>query len=1145
MALAPSSSPRGLGPPEEAVRDAVRDFQSILTKDQHAELQRIKSVPDANAVLIFTAKLDESNRSRRGRSIASRMHGVLESVREFSAVVDTFVSARPEIAALVWGSVKLTMLVANGKGEIAVNATSYFEPLSNLFTSLRDHYPRFAAYHALYPNSPRLQKALCDFHAAIVRCCKHAVEVIHRPWQRQIVNSLWQSFEMEFQSDADAIQGCGKEVKAEVALAKAQADRQDQELQKKEREAASKSRLTLNGFMSKANDGIDNIRQEQLQRDQRRARKQRLLLLEKLSSHDHLSPFREARKKRLCNTGEWILLTPQFNRWISASSSSLLWCSGKKVGSGKTILAASAIENVFAKRCLDDDETVAFFFIRYDDPESLKAETVFRSVIRQSLDPVTISEKMEAGLRKLDSMLYPSLKDLADLLRQRIALSQTFYLFIDALDECEPLERHHLLDALSSISNTTSKLKIFLAGRESLSVELRQKFPVTEQISTESVEARPDMSVYVEAALLERRQTQELCIESSLFEELKHTLAHHADGMILWVSYLIDDLCSYNCEDDIRKALGDLPKDLEETFKRVLSRIVSRRNDKIARRILPWVAVAKRNMTLEELRQAISTEIEQPYSRPETMVQGIENIVTWCENLLHVDEENKTVHFAHRTIYDFLCNEEPMSDLADFGINIEDADHRAGEICVTYLHFNDFKTTLAQSQTQQQSVNFPAPQAIARIALKRRGKMAASGRFLMALSSKRNSNSEIFQTTDTFATFKRADTVETMTQLQMGHPFLNYAATYWIDHTAGFQTVRSATWKLWKHMVVNGHALARLSWPGFDFHSNQSQIFRWACHTRHYALADFIQSCGNVPENENSSALIKGDARLMSIFLQGKVSDNRLEELLFEGWAQGDAWLITMLLRRKISTQFLNRSLQRASRYGDLEIAELLLAAGANINALPARMDGRTALQAASEGGHLGIVEWLLANGANVRDEPADDEGRTALQAASEGGHLAIIERLLAEGAKVNDEPAFDEGRTALQAASEGGHLAIIERLLAEGAKVNAEASRRGGRTALQAACWGGHLEVVERLLADGADVNTKPTPSSGLTALQAACWGGHLEVVERLLAKGADVNAEPAKHGGSSALQAARDGGHFKIVELLERAGATEVWNT
>ncbi len=93
---------------------ALSQFGSVLTDDERKELQQIKGegVPDASAALLFTAKLDESNSTRRGKSIGTRAYSILQSIQRFSAIVDTFISAHPDIAALVWGSVKLTLLVS-------------------------------------------------------------------------------------------------------------------------------------------------------------------------------------------------------------------------------------------------------------------------------------------------------------------------------------------------------------------------------------------------------------------------------------------------------------------------------------------------------------------------------------------------------------------------------------------------------------------------------------------------------------------------------------------------------------------------------------------------------------------------------------------------------------------------------------------------------------------------------------------------------------------------------------------------------------------------------------------------------------------------------------------------------------------------
>ena len=100
------------GSETESLESALSEFASALDDNERKQLHQIKGVPDASAALLFTAKLDASNSVRRGKSIGARAYSMLQSIQQFSAIVDTFVSAHPEIAALVWGSVKLTVLVS-------------------------------------------------------------------------------------------------------------------------------------------------------------------------------------------------------------------------------------------------------------------------------------------------------------------------------------------------------------------------------------------------------------------------------------------------------------------------------------------------------------------------------------------------------------------------------------------------------------------------------------------------------------------------------------------------------------------------------------------------------------------------------------------------------------------------------------------------------------------------------------------------------------------------------------------------------------------------------------------------------------------------------------------------------------------------
>lgn len=128
--------------------------------------------------------------------------------------------------------------------------------------------------------------------------------------------------------------------------------------------------------------------------------------------------------------------------------------------------------------------------------------------------------------------MFVELKDWADLLRQRIELSNTFYVFLDGLDECNSVERRALLDILSSLSTNTPSLRVFITSRESLSVDLRGRFLHMELVTMASAGQSSDIRLYVEAALEERIRNEDLVIgDPHLLEVIKDTLTQHADGM--------------------------------------------------------------------------------------------------------------------------------------------------------------------------------------------------------------------------------------------------------------------------------------------------------------------------------------------------------------------------------------------------------------------------------------------------------------------------------------------------------------------------------------------------------------------------------------------------------------------------------------
>lgn len=175
-----------------------------------------------------------------------------------------------------------------------------------------------------------------------------------------------------------------------------------------------------------------------------------------------------------------------------------------------------------------------------------------------------------------------------------------------------------------------------------------------------------------------------------------------------------------------------------------------------------------------------------------------------------------------------------------------------------------------------------------------------------------------------------------------------------------------------------------------------------------------------------------------------------------------------------------------AARYGHVELARLLLDAGANLEAHdPLRVYPRSEspLGSGAEGGHVPVARLLLDRGAKL-DGPT--QYGSALHTAAMHGQLPMVKFLVEQGAAV-DAAAQESGWTPLEAAgSDADSADVAEYLIAKGANVNHQRSDSGG-TPLQQAAMSGSLNVARVLLAHGADPSIRGT--RGKTPLEWALW--------------------------------------------------------
>ncbi|RAQ54588.1 ankyrin repeat-containing protein [Aspergillus flavus] len=153
--------------------------------------------------------------------------------------------------------------------------------------------------------------------------------------------------------------------------------------------------------------------------------------------------------------------------------------------------------------------------------------------------------------------------------------------------------------------------------------------------------------------------------------------------------------------------------------------------------------------------------------------------------------------------------------------------------------------------------------------------------------------------------------------------------------------------------------------------------------------------------------------------------------------------------------------LLRAARCGYDKSCASLIGHGAAVNIYPTKYWG-TPLQEAIRSSHVNIANVLLEHGADINALPAENGGVTALQAASINGMFELAVRLLERGADVSAPAAPKNGRTAIDGAAERGHFDMVQLLLnAYGEDADLEPVRR------QAAGYAekeGHLEISQWL---------------------------------------------------------------------------------
>ncbi|KAF4462719.1 Pfs NACHT and Ankyrin domain, partial [Fusarium albosuccineum] len=414
-----------------------------------------------------------------------------------------------------------------------------------------------------------------------------------------------------------------------------------------------------------------------------------------------------ARELRHEGTGAWLLEHPVFQGWYSGSRRHL-WLNGL-AGCGKTVLSATVLDYL-AK---GNDRLILSFFFDFSDTIKQTLDGMLRSLAFQLYQGGAGCAGLLDGSFQAhqDGRDQPATKALSDVSFKMLAVQKKVCIVLDALDESTT--RGELLLWIKDVVSRPElrNVQLICTGRPELEF-VREIPPLIDEnnclaLDKESINA--DIRSYVAAQLSQRRDFRDKPLSQDLLERIRKKVGDGADGMFRWAFCQLDSLARCRHEAAIEEALASLPRNLEDTYRRMIERIPTEfKTDAI--RLLQFLLHSKRPLKLAEAKEVIATQIENE-PRGFDIKRRLfcdTDVLDYCPGLvIAVHATDKELHLAHFSVKEYLLGKDQF--------NITTARIPITRTCLTYL--TDINSSHKEIQQNFPMARYAAEAWIGHVAL--------------------------------------------------------------------------------------------------------------------------------------------------------------------------------------------------------------------------------------------------------------------------------------------------------------------------------------------------------------------------------------------------------------------------------------------
>ncbi|KAI4171718.1 MAG: hypothetical protein LQ346_008715, partial [Caloplaca aetnensis] len=835
--------------------------------------------------------------------------------------------------------------------------------------------------------------------------------------------------------------------------------------------------------------------------------------------------YTNALQGRHPGTGSWYILSEAFDRWIKEPNS-ISWLWGIP-GCGKTVLSATIIDRLTDLCSHHKDYALAYFYFAFDNVALQTVDGMIRSLAAQLCSQcISIPHWVESLYSRCsEAKSQPTHDSLRNMLCQLFGCFKQVFIVLDALDECT--ERHNLILALENIAGwQKSELHLLTTSRKELEIEecMNALTKEADRVGIQGIPIAGDISSFVLGMLRTDRRLKRWH-KPELEKEIALTLTSKAHGMYVcrdllssyspvltlclphnrfqWVVCQLNTIASCRSMSELRRALLSLPKDLDDTYARILKAVDNDENHVQVFKILQLLVCSNEPITVAEAAETITIELDStPQVDLERRLVEPDDVMTMCSALVVLETQEDSAYgrgpvlrLAHFSIREFLLSTRIQGGIVSHWHMDDISSHLfIARLFIAYLFFleidvdvNEYGFGCYAGPNRQFYLDYPLA-------------AAAATRWPRHLSIAENSGIDLA-------------CEETGSQLFMSH---SAATIQWPK----FQTQHCMY--CWGDLTYKG------SWDDVGIRHG-SLVF--AAHHNLLQTARVLLACG-----ANPNALFNTGNRR-----RGPVTP--LAEASYMGHIDIVKELLICQADVELEPQECPNALEQACRGGSIEAIRLLLDHGADPNA---RLPGLPSpLSSALVGRDLAdtsciIVKMLLDAGANIND-PVE------VWWASLSDLSVIVFAVLCRCDTSTIKALLDHGADGVDclvaSCDQESTEEQIHFLLDYGIDVNARASvpkwTRSYRASVSKYTRSYRLSVPK-----WGRIGHRPPFWPGRTALESACTKNDPAIVRILLDHGADPNIRSEL--AASALEAYlnRSMGNLEceaapIFALLLRGGA------